>query len=123
MNLSEEDYMIEKLKGELLSGNADRSFFLPSDSPFVPYDWTFETYDEWVERKLNEKGPMQKLPVTQELTSFMDTVMWFGMHEGKLIKDIPLGYILWLTKNLDNGFERNQFLRELKRRYQDMENS
>jgi len=39
----------------------------------------------------------------------------FGMHTGKMIKDLPIDYIKWGVLNLDNNWA-DFFSRELQRR-------
>jgi len=40
----------------------------------------------------------------------------FGMHTGKMIKDLPLTYLKWGIQNLDD-YWADYFSREFQRRY------
>lgn len=31
-----------------------------------------------------------------------DFVFWFGKHKGKMFKDIPKDYLIWVRDNIDN---------------------
>ena len=64
-----------------------------------------------VRKKLTARQWNRYLAVTE----YTERRLTFGMHTGKMIKDLPLDYLKWGVLNLDDLWA-DYFSRELQRR-------